>query len=103
SGRVDENGVTTHHRQLFRADHVASLLREGNMKGDDVAFLKNGEKIHEPGLRSDIGRQHPHLESFRAPSDRLAKLTEADNPERRASDIEDRMRKEAELASALPR
>src|SRR4029077_4535101 len=54
SGRVDENGVTTHHGQLFRADHVASLLREGNMKGDDVAFLKNGEKVHEPWLRDDI-------------------------------------------------
>ena len=24
------------------------------MKGDDVAFLKNGEKIHEPGLRNEI-------------------------------------------------
>src|SRR5262249_13250739 len=58
SGRVDENGVTTHHRQLFRADHVASLLREGDMKGDDVAFLKNGEKVHEPWLRNNIGRQH---------------------------------------------
>ena len=73
------------------------------MKGDDVAFLKNGEKIHEPWLRNDIGRQHLHPESFRAPSDRLAKLTETDNPEGRASDIADRMRKEAELAGALPR
>ena len=73
------------------------------MKGDDVAFLKNGEKVHEPWLRNDIGRQHPHSESVRAPSDRLAKRTETDNPERGASDIADRMRKKAELVSALPR
>src|SRR5262249_22601234 len=63
----------------------------------------NGEKVHEPWLRNNIGRQHPHSESFRAPSDGLAKLTETDNPERRASDIADRMRKEAELVSAVRR
>jgi hypothetical protein len=95
SGRVDEQGIMTHHRQLFRADHAASLLREGRMKGDDVAFLKNGEKIDEPRLCNDIGRQHLHSESLRAPSERLANLTETDNPERRASDTADRMRKEA--------
>jgi len=73
------------------------------MKRNNVAFPKNGENIHEPWLRNDIGRQHLHSESFRAASDRLAKLTETDNSERRARDIADRMRKEAELASALPR
>src|SRR5262249_3849560 len=102
SGRVDKDRVTTHHRQLFRADHVASLLREWNMKGDDVAFLKNGKKIDEPGVRNDIGRQHPHPEGFRAASDRLAKFTKPDNAKRRASDIADRMREETELASVLP-
>src|SRR5215510_6265676 len=93
-------------RRIIASSLEPIMLRvccEGNMKGDDVAFLKNGEKIHEPWLRNDIGRQHLHSESFRALSDRLAKLPETDNPERRASDIADRMRKVAELVSALPR
>ena len=99
---VDEDRGRLHLLELFRPDHVLGLGRERHVQGDDVALAQDGVEIDQAGLREDVEGQHLHAERLGALADRLAERAVADDAERRAGDVADRMGQEAELARLVP-
>ena len=64
--------------------------------------LQDRLEIDQPWLREHVVRQHLHAERLGALADRLAERAIADDAERRAGDVADRMGQEAELARLVP-
>ena len=61
------------------------------MQGDDVALAVNGLEIDEPRLREHVKGKDAHAERLGSFRHRLADRAIADNAERRAGDVVDRM------------
>src|SRR4029079_12824953 len=99
---VDENGGRLHFLSLRGADHVLGLRRERHMQSNNVALAQDGVEIDETRLREDVEGQYLHAERLGTLADRLAKRAIADDAERRAGNVADRMRQEAELARLVP-
>src|ERR1700730_668300 len=72
------------------------------MQSDDVALAQQDFKAREPRLRDDVISQHLQAKSFSNLGYRLADCAIADNADRRAAHVANRMIKEAELIAGLP-
>ena len=70
---------------------------ERRVQGDDVALAIDGLEIDQPRLREHVVGQDAHAERLGALRHRLADRAIADDAERRAGDVVDRVVEEAEL------
>ena len=95
--RVDESGTRTHLREGVRVDGAAGLVREREMKGQEVGGGENLVHPVRPGhpelAKAILGdervvRDHLHPETHRTARDLLADPSEAEHAQRLALELD---------------